>query len=184
MALFSRRSSKPTSKAAARLYRQAVDQARQPAFFAAAGVSDTLDGRFEMLALHVFLLLHRLKGEAALAPVAQELADLLIADIDANLRELGAGDLGVGRRVRGMASAFYGRCAAYETGLTGAPGGLEAALARNVYRGAAPPGAAPAMAAYLRRAVRRLAAETHAALASGRADFGPAALDGEVDGGD
>jgi cytochrome b pre-mRNA-processing protein 3 len=111
------------------VYERIVAQARRPAFYARLGVPDTPDGRFEMLALHLFLVLHRLKrerGDPATAALAQRLVDHLIADLDANLREMGAGDLGVGRRVKRMAGAVYGRIAAYEAGL----GGGEAALSR------------------------------------------------------
>src|SRR3546814_6348908 len=82
--------------AARELYRAAVSQARQPAFFAGCGVPDTLDGRFEMVALHVFLLLRRLGAEAARKQDAQKLAqgifDTMFLDMDENLREIGVGD--------------------------------------------------------------------------------------------
>jgi len=117
-------------------YRQIVAQARRPEFYIHGGVPDTLDGRFEMLALHLFLVLRRLKGERhdpACAALAQGLADRMAADLDANLREMGAGDLGVGRRVKRMAGAVYGRIAAYEAGVDGGDEPLRQALRRNLF---------------------------------------------------
>ena len=107
----------PTSAVARRLYEAVVAQARQPVFFAEWEVPDTVDGRFEMVALHAHLLLRRLRDGGPAADLAQALFDVMFADMDASLREMGAGDLGVGRRVKQMATAFYGRMAAYDAGL-------------------------------------------------------------------
>ena len=148
--------------AARRLYEAAVAQAREPGFYQRLGVPDTVDGRFELLSLHVFLLLRRLKreGEAG-AAVAQALVDLLFVNLDESLREMGAADLGVGKRVKRMASAFYGRIAAYEAGLAGAPEALAAALGRNLYGTvASSPAERQAAAAYLQRSVASLEAES------------------------
>src|SRR5687767_4178845 len=118
-------------KSAEELYAAAVAQARRPEFYASLGVPDTIDGRFELVALHTFLVLRRLKGQGQAAEAGQALVDLFIQDMDASLRELGAGDLGVGRKVKAMAQAFYGRIAAYDSGLAGSAATLEAALRRN-----------------------------------------------------
>ncbi|MEX2297639.1 MAG: ubiquinol-cytochrome C chaperone family protein, partial [Dongiaceae bacterium] len=108
----------PHAKPARALYEAAVEQARSPAFYTALGVPDTVDGRFELIALHGFLVMHRLKTEPGEGPpLAQALFDFMFADMDAALREMGAGDLGVGRRVKTMAKSFLGRVAAYEAGL-------------------------------------------------------------------
>src|ERR1700740_215915 len=81
-------------------YRQIVERARDPALYRAWGVPDTLDGRFEVLALHAFLVLHRLKCEGdSTAGFAQALFDTMFADLDGALREMGASDLGVGPRI-------------------------------------------------------------------------------------
>ena len=118
------------------LYASAVGQARMPVFYGETRVPDTVDGRFDMIVLHVFLVLHRLKaGEGNAADVGQALFDTMFADMDRCLRELGAGDLGVGRRVKTMAKAFYGRVAAYERGLSAGNGPLADALLRNIFRG-------------------------------------------------
>src|SRR5581483_7180724 len=116
---------------AALLYRSVVEQARRPEFYAAFGVPDTVDGRFDMIALHMFLVLHRLK--AADPDLGQALFDTMFADMDRSLREMGAGDLGVGRRVRAMAEALSGRIAAYDAGLSADDAALAGALRRNLY---------------------------------------------------
>ena len=126
----------PRASDARRLYARIVEQARQRELFTALGVPDSLDGRFEMVVLHVFLVLHRLKQEGPngdAAALGQDLCDVMFADMDASLREMGAGDLGVGGRVKQMASGFAGRVAAYAQGLTGGSSELTLALRRNVY---------------------------------------------------
>ncbi len=90
------------------LYERLVAQARQPDFYAHCGVPDTLDGRFELVSLHLFLVLHRLKGDHPVSvDLAQALFDLMFEDMDQSLREMGAGDLGVGRRVKIMIQGLY-----------------------------------------------------------------------------
>lgn len=172
------------ARAAERLYLAAVGQARDPAFYLHCGVPDTVDGRFEMIALHVFLLLRRLRqGGAGAGDTAQALFDAMFVDMDRSLREAGVGDLGVGRRVKALAQAFYGRVAAYDSGLDAGPEALSEALLRNLYRGAAPALAAlEALEAYVRREARSLAARPLDGLAEGRVAFGPAPAPPESDG--
>jgi cytochrome b pre-mRNA-processing protein 3 len=162
--------------AAASLYRAVVAQARQPTLYASYGVPDTLDGRFDLIALHMFLVLHRLKsGDEAARQLSQELFDTMFADMDRSLREMGVGDLGVGRRVRAMAEALYGRIAAYEAGLEGDDAVLTGALRRNLYgtlKTSDPPAAAlPALCRYLRSAMRDLAGQALLRLQSGDVTF-------------
>jgi cytochrome b pre-mRNA-processing protein 3 len=126
---------------AQRLHALIVQRAREPAFYAALGVPDTLDGRFELIALHCFLVMHRLKAEPAGVDLARELVEVMFADLDASLREMGAGDLGVGKRIKKMGQGFYGRVAAYDTALEDLTA-LEAALQRNLYGTVAEPPAA------------------------------------------
>jgi cytochrome b pre-mRNA-processing protein 3 len=130
----------PTEAGANRLYARAIEQARQPAFYLSSGVADTPDGRFDMIALHVGLLLRRLRRDRHItADFAQALFDLMFSDMDQNLREMGIGDIGVGKRIKAMAKAFYGRLAAYEAGLESAEDDeLVAALKRNLYRKTSP----------------------------------------------
>ena len=161
-------------EAAEPLYLAVVRQARRPEFYQQLGVPDTLDGRFEMLALHAFLLLRRLKREAP--GIAQALADRFIEDMDASLREMGAGDLGVGRRVKAMAQGLYGRIGAYDAALEGEGRALQEALERNVFptrpQGGGEPGV-KALADYVRREAAALAAVPAADLARGQVRFGP-----------
>jgi cytochrome b pre-mRNA-processing protein 3 len=160
--------------AALAAYTRIVERAREPAFYLGWGVPDTLDGRFEVLALHVFLVLNRLKRETGEAAVfAQELFDTMFADLDSALREMGAGDLGVGRRVQAMAKGLYGRIAAYERGL-GDEVEMTAALRRNLFGTAATSTAQlAAFGAYARRQVAALAAQPIAALVAGALAFAP-----------
>ncbi len=168
---------KSGDEAAHRLYLIVAGQARQPVFYRLGGVPDTLDGRFDMLALHLFLVLRRLSGPGASkagAELAQQLFDVMFGDMDRSLREMGVGDLTVGKRIRAMSEAFYGRVAAYETGLQAmddtAP--LAAALERNLYRGNAPaPLPVARMAAYMREAATALSAQTEAELRAGKLHF-------------
>jgi cytochrome b pre-mRNA-processing protein 3 len=166
----------PHDRAAADLYDAIVGQARQPAFYERLGVPDTLDGRFELVVLHAFLVLHRLKGEPAAAGVSQALFDRMVDDMDASLREMGVGDLSVGKRVKAMGRAFYGRAVAYEAGLASPDRAvLEDAVRRNVYGTATPSPAHPAaIAGYLRRQVQALSEQATDTLMAGRVRFEPA----------
>jgi cytochrome b pre-mRNA-processing protein 3 len=164
----------PVREAAELAYRRVVEHARQPGFFLDLGVPDTLDGRFELICLHAFLYLHRLKGEQPrAAPVGQRFYDLMFADFDRSLREMGVGDLGVGREVKRMAQAFAGRIGAYEEGLAADDSVLRPAFARNLFGTAAPSEAQlAAMAGYLRREAAQLARQDAAALLAGEVAFG------------
>ncbi len=168
-----RRSTVPD--AASRLYVELVKQARRTEFFTGCGVPDTVRGRFEMIALHVFLVLHRLKQDHhESARLAQELFDVMFDDMDRNLREMGTGDLAVGKRVRRLAREFYGRIAAYEAGLERDQETLGATLARNLYGTAGADAAClKAMAGYMRREAEALAAVPLAQLLEARVAFGP-----------
>ena len=120
--------------AAENLYRKIVVRAREPYFYEDYGVPDSVDGRFEMITLHAFLVLRYLKpppgGQNAFG---QALFDVMFEDMDLSLREMGAGDMGVGKRVKAMVRAFYGRITSYETGLGKSDDDLAKALKRNVY---------------------------------------------------
>jgi len=161
---------KHRAEAAHALYAAAVDRARSPAFYSDMGVADSVDGRFDMVALHAFLLMRRLGagGEAA-RQVSQALFDLMFADMDRSLREMGVGDLSVGKRIKQMAQAFYGRIAAYEQALGGQGEGLDEALLRNLYRGEDPgPERLARMAAYVKAADAALQAQNVDDVAAGR----------------
>jgi len=139
-------------RAAATAYAAILAASRRPAFFVGMKVPDTLDGRFDMLCVHAFLALRRLRriGGAESAAVAQSLFDAMFADMDAALRQIGVSDLKVGREVKAMAKAFLGRVDAYEAALaTDDAAALNAALIRNVYRGVADELAAAALTRYM-----------------------------------
>jgi cytochrome b pre-mRNA-processing protein 3 len=165
------------TEAAHALYLALVRQAREPAFYSECGVPDSLEGRFDMIVLHAFLIMRRLRAEGeAGAALAQALFDVMFSDMDQNLRELGVGDLAVGRRVKTMARSFYGRVKAYDEGLE-APGdqALVAALDRNLYATvAADPAQMARIAGYVRQAAALLAGQDAQALAAGRPSFPPA----------
>ncbi|MBI3675264.1 MAG: ubiquinol-cytochrome C chaperone [Proteobacteria bacterium] len=120
-------------RTAARLYEELSAAARQPVFFAALGVADTVDGRFDMVALHGWLVLERLTNQGQ-RDLAQALTDRLFIAFDEALRELGAGDMGMSRRMTKMGDAFYGRLQAYSAAKNEAA--LAEAIGRNVFRGA------------------------------------------------
>ena len=146
------RRSKQRKAQAAGLYAAVARRAREPEFFARFAVEDTLDGRFDLLTLHAWLLLERLKAAGA-APLSQAFVDTVFIGFDEALRELGSGDIGMGRRMKKLADAFYGRLQAY--GEARDEAALEEALVRNLYRGAREP-AARAMARYVLGAKARL----------------------------
>jgi cytochrome b pre-mRNA-processing protein 3 len=159
------------------LYRAAVAAAREPYCYEALGVPDTLDGRFDLLALHAFLLIDRLQGQPEPGPtLAQAVFDAMFSDMDMNLREIGVGDLSVGKRVRAMWEAFHGRAKVYTAAMKSTEREpLESALARNVWRGEAPDGAAASLARLVVAQAGCLAGQPLAALTAGEARFLPAA---------
>jgi cytochrome b pre-mRNA-processing protein 3 len=162
------------------LYGAAVAAARDPFLYTSLGVPDTLDGRFDMVGLHTFLLIQRLKREPAPGPaLAQAVFDAMFSDMDVNLREMGVGDLSVGRKVRVMWEAFHGRAAAYAAAMeAGDMAALDRALDRNVWRGNPPPdGATGALRRVVMAQAAHLDTQTLTALARGAVDFlaaGPA----------
>jgi len=142
------------------LYGAIVAQARQPAFYSELGVPDTLEGRFEMLILHAFLYMHRLKDEdETTRAVAQKVFDAMFADMDRSLREIGIGDLSVPKKIKKMAEAFYGRAAAYDSALAEGREALAAAVRRNVYPDEGAASHADALADYIINAVEVLAGQ-------------------------
>jgi len=155
----------------ASLYGTIVAQARTQAFYQNFGVSDTANGRLEMILLHTVLLLRRLEPEPATGPLAQAVFDLFCQDMDDNLREMGVGDLGVPRAMQRIGEAFYGRQAAYRAALdSDDPQALVEALRRNVLDGFQGANAAR-LAEYVRAAMQALAAQDIAGLRAGKLGF-------------
>jgi len=163
--LFRRTSPRPDSISV--LYGMIVAQARLPAFYRDYGVPDTVNGRFELIVLHLALLLDRFSEDAALRPLGQGVFDRFCQDMDNNLREMGVGDLAVPKQMRRMGESFYGRAQAYRGALAaGSDAALAAMLARNIYDGEVSPGAAR-LAAYMGETVAILKAQESARLAGG-----------------
>ena len=155
------------------LYSAAVAAARDPWYYQALGVPDTLDGRFDLVALFAFLLIHRLRDASDPGPaLAQAVFDAMFSDMDNNLREIGVSDLSVGKRVRAMWEAFHGRAKVYALAIQATDrAALEAALARNVWRGTGPEGATAYLARVVLAQTAHLADQPLAAFASGAAHF-------------
>ncbi len=151
------------------LYGAIVAQARHPAFYRRYAVPDTLDGRLDLLMLHLALGFERLaQDSAALQALGQGLFDRFCRDMDDHLREQGVSDLKVPGQMRTLAAAFFGRQSAYVSALkTGDRMALQAALGRNVYQDETAPAAA-ALASYAAAAHRALALQDAAALSRGR----------------
>lgn len=117
----------------AALLARVIEVSRRPEFYGEGKVPDTLDGQFEVLALHAGLVQRRLRAAGGPAPLAQAFTDQLFSHLDAGLREAGVGDLTVPKRMRALAGAFYGRLAAYAEALnSGDRQSMVAALGRNV----------------------------------------------------
>ncbi len=160
------------------LYSAAVAAARDPYLYRVVGVPDTLDGRFDLVGLHVFLLIRRLQAAPPPGPaLAQAVFDAMFHDMDVNLREMGVGDLSVGKKVKTMWEAFNGRATVYGRALDAGDGAaLQAALARNVWRGAAAGGNPALLAAIVDAQAAHLAGQP---VTAGQAAFLPAAVAAE-----
>jgi cytochrome b pre-mRNA-processing protein 3 len=156
------------------LYGAIVAQARSPAFYRSYGVPDTVTGRLEMILIHTFLFSRRTGGRPEPMPsLGQGVFDLFCDDMDANLREMGIGDLAVPKHMQRIGEAFYGRARVYEAALgVGDDGMLTEALLRNVFAGQPPQPERPVrLAAYIRAASVQLASENDTNLAQGRIGF-------------
>jgi cytochrome b pre-mRNA-processing protein 3 len=157
----------------ATLYGAIVAQARSPTFYIGFGVPDTVEGRFDLIVLHLVLVLRRLGGAGQRgADLGQRLFDAFCRDLDGNLREMGVGDLAVPKRMRRFGEAFYGRQAAYVAALAAEdPQDFEKALARNILQAEGIDDRAARLARYARRAARQLDARNDAELFDGSTDF-------------
>ncbi len=117
------------------IYGMIVAQAREPAFYASLNVPDTVNGRFDMLLLHLWMVLRQLRMCEDSEAQGQALFDRFCADMDDNLREMGVGDLTVPKRMQEFGEAFYGRTAAYDAALAAGDKELAAAIGRNILNG-------------------------------------------------
>lgn len=173
MALFGLLRRRKWERAGFQLYTAAVQAARDPYFYERLGAPDTLDGRFDMIGLHVSLLIHRLRSAPRPGPeLAQAVFDAMFSDMDHNLREIGVSDMAVGKRMRAMWEAFHGRAQAYAAAIdAGDEAALATAMARNVWRGAEPDRNATMLARLAAEQARHLSRQGLDALGKGRVDF-------------
>jgi len=128
---------KQLRKEAETLYEKIVNRTRTPDFYERYGVADTVEGRFEVLTLHAYLVFRRLKAESNHGQeLAQKTFDVMFENVDLNLREVGVGDIGLARRIKKMAEGFYGRVDAYDRALeVDDAEDLKQALQRNLFSG-------------------------------------------------
>jgi cytochrome b pre-mRNA-processing protein 3 len=165
--LISTRRSRPTITT---IYGAIVAQARLPRFYSDYRVPDTVDGRFDLLVVHLWAVLRQLNSHDR--TIAQALVDHFCSDMDNNLRELGVGDLKVPKRMLEFGEALYGRAAAYDAALAAdaAPDALARALDRNIYNGI-DEGGADRLAVYVRELVEGLEAQGGDRIAAGQLAF-------------
>jgi cytochrome b pre-mRNA-processing protein 3 len=161
----------PAREAGEALYRAVVDQSRRPAFYAGLGVPDTIEGRFEVYALHMALLVLRLKGQGGTAEaVSQGLFDAFVQGLEDAFRQEGISDTGVAKRMKTLGQAAYGRLCGYEAALAALPDRteLEALIVRTVYAEGGEPGP---LAAYVINAREALAAQSTDLMAGGAVEW-------------
>lgn len=166
---------RPAHAAGRALYVAAIAQARSPALYADLKAPDTNEGRFEIYSLHVYLVLERLKGQGPqAAETAQACFDAYVQSLDDALRELGVGDLSVGKKMRKLGEAFFGRVKSFETAIEALPnrGPLTALLARTVFStGMQPP--VEQLADYVVAQRATLAIQPLTGLLDGKIAWGP-----------
>ena len=148
------------------IYGMIVAQAREPLFYRELGVRDSVDGRFDMLLLHLWLALRELKLKDAPRELSQALVERFCTDMDHNLRELGTADLKVPKKMQEFGRALYGRAAAYDMAWDAGPEPLAQALSKNIYNGGDPAHARP-LVSYVEAAVRDLGQLDETTLTSG-----------------
>ena len=167
---------RPAKAVGQELYLRVVDQSRIPALYAELGVPDTVEGRFEVYTLHVVLVIERLRADAEQgAETSQALFDTYVTSLDHALREMGVGDLSVGKKMRKLGEALFGRARSYETAFQALPATelLEALLIRTIFAQAEGDDAAR-LAAYVLDQRAALAAQPLERLLAGDIDWKPA----------
>lgn len=155
------------------IYGMIVTQAREPIFYRDLGVPDTVNGRFDLLLLHLWLLLRRLRTVQGGVELSQALFDRFCEDMDDNLREMGVGDQTVPKRMRAFGEAFYGRAKAYDEAMEGGGEALASAICKNILNGAGMEQARQ-LAAYAQATAADLARTDEAALLGASFKFPPA----------
>ncbi len=143
-------------RTAQNLYGSIVAQARHEPFYTDYGVPDTLEGRFELLVIHVFIMLEGLRrSDGSEHELARHLVDMFIADMDATMRELGVGDVTVPKKIRVLAEVFFDRLRAYRAAVgDGGQNAIKPLLERHVYGALATQSdLAQALASYMVRTI-------------------------------
>ncbi|RXG86842.1 ubiquinol-cytochrome C chaperone family protein [Bradyrhizobium vignae] len=155
------------------IYGMIVTQAREPIFYRDLGVPDTVNGRFDLLLLHLWLLLRRLRTAQGATDLSQALFDRFCEDMDDNLREMGVGDQTVPKRMRAFGEAFYGRVQAYDQAMEDGGEALASAICKNILNGTGFD-QAQRLAAYARASEADLGRTEEAALLRAAFKFPPA----------
>lgn len=155
------------------IYGMIVTQAREPIFYRDLGVPDTVNGRFDLLLLHLWLLLRRLRAAQGATELSQALFDRFCEDMDDNLREMGVGDQTVPKRMRAFGEAFYGRVQAYDQAMAAGGEALAEAICKNILNGTGLD-QARRLAAYARASEAALGQTGEAALLQASFRFPPA----------
>ena len=165
---------RPAYEAGTALYRTAAAAARGPAFYRDAHAPDTVEGRFELYMIHVILVAMRLRGQGRrAAETSQVMFDAFLRGLDDAMREMGVGDLSVGKKMRRLGEAFYGRAKRYDE-LIGDPAELQALVRRTLYadvEGAEADAGAQAVALYAARAHAEIQSQALDRLLAGEVSF-------------
>lgn len=160
---------RPAKVAGGKLYASAVGQARSAIFYRDYGVRDSMEGRFELFSLHVILLIERLKGQGdAAAETSQAVFDAYVKGLDDAFREIGVSDTSVGKKMKKLAGAFYGRLKAYDDAVASLPDSTATtALVERTVLEERGEGDAAALTAYVLKTREALAAQPLDALLQG-----------------
>lgn len=166
---------KPYEQQSFDLFLSAQEAARDPYFYEELAVPDTTEGRFDLLLVHLFLIIHRVKDEEGGRALAQALFDSVFFNIDEGYREIGVGDMGVPKRIKKLMLAFNGRMHAYEQSIAAGRAELEAALDRNLYNLVhfedGDTSVLNAMSGYVLKNTKHLQSQSITAIMGGHIDF-------------
>ena len=159
-----------------KLFSKIIEQSRVSEFYSRLGVEDSLDGRFDLMAVHMVILLDKLdqeKDNKKSARLKRILQEIMFDNLDLTLREIGVGDLGVGKKIKVMAEAFYGRMTVYQAAFKeGDTDLISEALLRNLYRGKViDKNILSDMSAYVRKQHKNIASQPISEIMHGEIEF-------------